>query len=142
MLTLFLLPTMNERLRPQILAMKPGTRVVANYFGIGDWSADAAVHLPQRTGKCGNYCSAYLWIVPADVNGVWQTSRGELVIEQRYQYFKGTLAGAPIAKGVLRGEALSFEANGIGYRCRVHGEGIEGAMGASNERWSARRKAR
>jgi SAM-dependent methyltransferase len=145
-LTLFLLPEMNERLRPQILAMKPGTRVVANYFGIGDWSSDAAVHLPQRTEHCGHYCTAYLWIVPATVDGTWQTPQGELTFTQRYQYFKGTLTAADgkrdVMQGRLRGDALNFELGGVAYVGRVRGDVIEGSAtrGSDVQRWSARRR--
>ena len=142
-LTLFLLPDMNVKLRPKILAMKPGTRVVANYFGIGDWSADESVKLPQRVEPCdSNYCTAYLWIVPANVNGTWQTARGELVIEQRYQYFKGTLGGTPIENGVVRGEALSFTVAGVRYSGRAKGDAGDALEGeTAGVRWSARRKS-
>lgn len=145
-LTLFLLPEMNERLRPQILAMKPGTRVVANYFGIGDWSSDAAVHLPQRTEQCGHYCTAYLWIVPANVDGVWQMPQGELTLAQRYQYFKGSFTAAngkaEVTQGRVRGDALNFVAGGVSYRGRVQGDVIEGSAtsGDNTVRWIARRK--
>ena len=145
-LTLFLLPEMNVKLRPQFLAMKPGTRIVANYFGIGDWSSDSAVHLPQRSDKCGNYCTAYLWIVPASVDGTWQTAQGELMLAQRYQYFKGTLGAAAIEQGIVRGETVSFTANGVSYIGRVNGDVIEGTLrnagtGASDTTpWRATRK--
>jgi SAM-dependent methyltransferase len=144
-LTLFLLPDMNVRLLPQILAMKPGTRVVANYFGIGDWSSDQAVHLPQRTDKCGTYCTAYLWIVPANVDGTWQVSNGphgELKLTQRYQYFKGTLGAAEVTNGRVQGDTLHFSADGVPYSGRVQGDVLEGTRGpgGSGERWSARRK--
>jgi len=147
-LTLFLLPEMNERLRPQFLTMKPGTRIVANYFGIGDWSSDTAVHLPQRTDKCGTYCTAYLWIVPANVNGIWQTPQGELTLNQRYQFFKGTLAAggatSEIVQGRVSGDALNFVAAGVSYsgRVAVGGDVIEGTAvreGVST-RWTAKRK--
>jgi SAM-dependent methyltransferase len=132
-LTLFLLPEMNLRLRPRFLAMKPGTRIVANYFGIGDWSSDESVHLPQRTDKCGNYCTAYLWIVPAKVEGAWQLPRGELKITQWHQFFKGTLGAAPVEQGRVRGDTLSFSAGGVPYRGRINGDVIEGTMGLGGE---------
>jgi SAM-dependent methyltransferase len=141
-LTLFLLPEMNERLRPQFLAMKPGTRIVANYFGIGDWSSDTAVHHPQRTDKCGNYCTAYLWIVPAKVDGTWQSERGELKLTQRYQYFKGTLGAAEVSNGRVRGDTLNFMVDGVSYSGRVNaaGDAIEGNIADGGARWRAQRK--
>jgi SAM-dependent methyltransferase len=138
-LTLFLLPDMNVRLRPQILAMKPGTRIVANYFGIGDWASDQAVHLPQRTDNCGTYCTAYLWIVPAHVDGTWQTTSGELKLTQRYQHFNGTLGAAQVTDGRMHGDTLQFTADGVAYSGRVNGEVIEGTAGAAP--WHAQRKA-
>ena len=147
-LTLFLLPEMNLRLRPLFLAMKPGTRIVANYFGIGDWSSDASVQLPQRTDKCGNYCTAYLWIVPAKVEGAWQLPQGELRLAQWHQFFKGTLGAAPVEQGHVRGDTLNFSAGGVSYRGRINGDVIEGVMGEGGEgaegaapiKWTARRK--
>ncbi len=142
-LTLFLLPEMNLRLRPQFLAMKPGTRIVANYFGIGDWSSDEAVRIPESE-KCRSYCVAYLWLVPANVAGAWQTPQGELTLNQSHQYVKGTLGGAEVTQGRVRGETLNFAVGGVSYSGRIRGEVIEGT--ASNEgaatRWTATRPAR
>lgn len=145
-LTLFLLPEMNDRLRPRILAMKPGTRVVANYFGIGDWSSDAAVHLPQRTDQCGHYCTAYLWIVPAKVEGTWKMPQGELTLTQRYQYFTGTFAGtngkADVTQGRVRGDGLNFVVGAVSYVGSVKGDVIEGTATSGDvvQRWTARRQ--
>ena len=141
-LTLFLLPDMNLRLRPQFLAMKPGTRIVANYFGIGDWSSDEAVRVPE-SAKCENYCVAYLWIVPANVAGAWQTPQGELTLTQSHQYFKGTLGARQVMQGRVHGDTLNFTVDGVSYSGRINGDRIEGAV--SNEgasvRWTATRKA-
>lgn len=139
-LTLFLLPEMNRRLRPQFLAMKPGTRIVANFFGIGDWSSDEAVRVPESE-KCRDYCIAYLWIVPAKIEGQWQTPMGELTIVQNHQYFKGTLGAHVISGGRVRGDTLNFDAGGVSYRGRVSGDVID--IVAGNERqWAARRVMR
>ncbi len=140
-LTLFLLPDMNLRLRPQFLAMKPGTRIVANYFGIGDWSSDEAVRVPE-SAKCENYCIAYLWIVPARVDGTWQTPQGELTLKQGHQYFSGTLGKAQITQGRVRGDKLNFSVNGVAYSGRVNGDGIDGSLidRGVGERWTAWRK--
>jgi SAM-dependent methyltransferase len=141
-LTLFLLPDMNLRLRPQFLEMKPGTRIVANYFGIGDWSSDEAVHIPE-SAKCETYCVAYLWIVPAKVEGTWRMPHGELVLTQWHQYFKGTLGNGAVMRGRVRGDTLNFSVDGVSYRGRINGDVIEGVMGegAAAVAFTARRKA-
>src|SRR4029078_11990491 len=76
-ITLFLLPELNVKLRPKILAMKPGTRVVSNSFTMGDWHADQTENVSDKQG-CTAYCTAYLWIVPAKAEGRWKTPEGEL----------------------------------------------------------------
>jgi SAM-dependent methyltransferase len=141
-LTLFLLPEMNLRLRPQFLAMPPGTRIVANYFGIGDWSSDEAVRVPESE-KCRDYCVAYLWIVPARVEGTWQTPQGELTLTQGHQYFKGMLGAAPVMQGRVSGDTLTFSVDGVPYRGRIRGDVIEGAVGdgMAAARWTATRRA-
>src|SRR5678809_1161592 len=74
-ITLFLLTDLNIRLRPQILALKPGTRVVANTFNMGDWVPDDTVEIPYETCH-SSWCVAHLWIVPAKVAGTYRTSLG------------------------------------------------------------------
>src|SRR6266568_3859915 len=71
--TMFLLTELNLRLRPTLLALKPGTRIVSNTFRMGDWHPEETADL-----HCDSYCTAYLWIVPARVEGVWHLPRGEL----------------------------------------------------------------
>ncbi len=112
--TMFLLPEVNLRLRPRLLAeLRPGSRVVSNRFDMGEWRAD-------EVRRLGGY-NAYLWIVPAQVAGEWRLEvEGQavpLVLEQRYQEVSGmaTVAGeARVAGGVLRGNQLrfSFELDG------------------------------
>lgn len=65
-ITLFLLPAINEKLRPRLLELKPGTRVVSNTFPMGDWRPDEQATV---TEQCQTWCSALLWIVPARVEG-------------------------------------------------------------------------
>lgn len=142
-LTLFLLPEMNLRLRPQFLAMKPGTRIVANYFRIGDWSPDEEVRLPESE-KCRSYCVAYLWIVPANVAGAWHTPQGELTLTQNHQHVNGTLGAQPVLQGRVRGDTLNFAVDGVSYSGRISEGVIDGMV--SNEgaatRWRATRQAR
>jgi SAM-dependent methyltransferase len=137
--TLFLLPALNVRLRPTILKMKPGTRVVSNTFDMGDWQADSTEHLID----CQSFCRAYLWIVPAQVEGVWQLGDSELSIEQKYQTFTGKLTTgnviAPV-KGRLDGDRITFTAAGTEYSGRVTGNAMEGTAKPSEAAWKAVRK--
>jgi hypothetical protein len=125
--TLFLLPSINMRLRPTILNMRPGTRIVANTFTMEDWQADETSVIG---GDCVSWCTALLWIVPAKVEGTWKMPQGELTLKQQFQNFSGTLGGAPIADGKLRGEEITFTAGGQKYTGKVNGNTITGTSGA------------
>ena len=87
---MYLLEEINAQLRPTILAMRPGTRVLSNTFSMGDWEPDQVIHANTSTG--------YFWTVPAAVNGVWSItgldSRGPatLRLAQRFQRIGGSLA--------------------------------------------------
>lgn len=113
--TTFLLPSMNLRLRPTFLAMKPGTRIVANTFGVGDWEPDETATI----ASCERWCTAMLWIVPARVAGTWRTPKGDLTLTQRFQFVSGRLGNEPIESGRLRGEEISFTVGTATYRGRV-----------------------
>jgi precorrin-6B methylase 2 len=127
-ITLFLLPELNVKLRPKILYMKPGTRVVSNSFTMGDWEADRTQNASEKEG-CTSYCTAYLWIVPAKVEGTWKLPDGELALKQTYQNFTGTLNGkTQIAKGTIRGEQVSFTAGGAQYSAKVSGDTMTGTV--------------
>ena len=90
-ITMFLLPEINLRLRPRILELSPGTRIVSNSFDMGEWGADETVTLKNGDGCDASPCTAYLWIVPARVAGTHKTRLGELTLEQAFQNVKGTL---------------------------------------------------
>jgi precorrin-6B methylase 2 len=124
-ITLFLLPELNVKLRPKILDMKPGTRVVSNSFTMGDWQADQTQNVGEKEG-CTAYCTAYLWIVPAKVEGKWKTPAGELALKQTFQNLTGSLGATPISKGVVRGDQITFTAGGTQYTGKVHGDSISG----------------
>lgn len=127
-LTLFLLPEVNRRLRPRILEqMRPGARVVSHSFRMGGWP-------PDGTARAGG-SRLYLWIVPARVAGIWKLDDGrELTLRQRYQRVAGELDGVPLGTLALAGDRLSFAAGGHTYRGRVAGDRIVG------EDWAARRR--
>jgi SAM-dependent methyltransferase len=139
--TMFLLTSLNAKLRPTILDMKPGTRVVSNTFDMGDWKADEEATV---TEGCTSYCKAYFWIVPAKVDGAWSIDKGELSIKQSYQNFTGTLKNgnviAPITDGKLKGDQITFTAGGTEYTGKVNGTTIEGTT-KSGEKWQAKRGA-
>jgi SAM-dependent methyltransferase len=122
---LFLTPEMNIRLRPKLLSLKPGARVVANWFAIGDWNPDAV----SNVESCERFCTARLWIVPAKVAGKWQMPQGELTLKQTYQTFSGTLGKAgnsSAVRGRLRGAEIFFGSKETRFTGRVDGNVIDG----------------
>jgi hypothetical protein len=145
--TMFLLPDINLRLRPKILDMKPGTRIVSNSFTMGEWKWDDSVTAGSEEG-CTSYCTAYLWIVPAKVAGSWKTPQGTLQLTQEFQNVSGTLnvkgAAVKLANAKLSGDQISFSAGGASYSGRVNGDRIEGTMknGSSSGAWSATRESK
>jgi hypothetical protein len=138
-ITMFLLPDINIRLRPKILDLKPGTRIVSNSFTMGDWNADETATVKDG---CASYCTAHLWIVPAKVEGTWQTPQGELALKQTYQMISGTLKSAngstAITNGKLNGDQITFSAGGTEYSGRVNGNSIEGSSKPGSS-WKATR---
>ena len=127
-ITMFLLPDINVKLRPRILRLKPGTRVVSNTFTMADWQADETVNLSEAEGCTASWCTALLWIVPARVAGNYDIPQGQLVLKQEFQMLSGTLrtANGPVTvEGRVRGEAVSFKAGGKEYRGRMNGKALE-----------------
>jgi SAM-dependent methyltransferase len=143
-LTLFLLPELNLRLRPILLGLKPGTRVVSNTFTMGDWEADESVAV-DAVQSCQYWCTAYLWIVPAKVEGTWQFGTVRLTLRQSYQFVTGALESNGkseiISSGRMKGDEFSFRAGGANYRGRLNGTRIEGFVttGDASRRWVATR---
>ena len=124
-LALFLLPSNMLQLRPKFLDLRPGSRIVSNTFAIEGWTPDETVALENG---CSAWCTALLWIVPAQVEGSWKASQGELVLKQDYQLISGTLGGVPIAGGRLRGDQIRFTVGAAEYTGRVNGNRIEGTV--------------
>jgi precorrin-6B methylase 2 len=135
-LTLFLLPQLNLKLRPTILDMKPGTRVVSNSFNMEEWEADETARIET---ECTSWCTAYLWIVPAKVQGTWTTPNGDLTLKQNFQMVTGSLGSAAIKDGRLRGTELSFTAGNGKYVGQVNGTLIKGTTTAGAS-WSATKR--
>ncbi len=167
----YLLPEMNLRLRPKILSMKPGTRVVAHDYHMGDWYPDDQrdIIVPEKKVGTPGVSYLYLWVVPAVVAGKWQTQLStagkeapyELAFDQFFQIIEGTLrAGSESAplRGRLSGDQITFTAQpkdgGLSvrheFRGRVNasGDSIEGTVrmgeGAAvrEAKWSARLNTR
>ncbi len=144
-MALFLLPVNMNRLAPKFLDLAPGSRIVANTFGIDGWEPDLrAVVSPDA--DCESWCEALLWIVPAKAGGNWEWPGGSLVLEQRYQVITGTLKGgdaiAQLAQGKIQGDVISFVAGGLAYTGRVMGNVIEGTATtpAGTTVWRATRR--
>ncbi len=143
-ITLFLLPDINLKLRPKLLELKPGTRIVSNSFTMDDWVADETASVG---GDCTSWCTALLWIVPAKAAGVWSWPGGELALTQTFQMLSGTLQNGggtvEVTGGRLRGDQISFTAGSTTYTGQVNGTTIEGTAttGSTSARWTATRKA-
>ena len=127
-ITMFLLPDINLKLRPKILKLKPGTRVVSNSFTMGDWQADETSEVSATKGCENSWCTALLWIVPAQVGGTYKVPEGEVTLKQTYQMLSGTMraGGKTFAlKGKVNGEEISFSAGGKQYKGRLNGKQLE-----------------
>jgi precorrin-6B methylase 2 len=135
-ITMFLLPSINMKLRPKILDLKPGTRIVTNSFTMEDWQADQSETV---TNDCTSWCTAHLWIVPAKVEGAWQMPQGALTLTQQFQMISGTLGSTPISEGRLRGDQIEFTAGGQKYTGKVEGSSMKGTS-AGGASWSATKK--
>lgn len=138
--TLFLLPELNLRLRPILLNMKPGTRVVSNSFMMDDWEPDEAI---ETDLNCKSYCNAYKWVVPAKVDGSWELgNNATLRLKQTFQKLEGHYAingkQHEIYNAGMQGANITFTANGQQYTGTVNGNQINGKDSAGKE-WSARR---
>lgn len=128
--TMFLLPSINLKLRPTLLELKPGTRIVSNTFDMGEWTPDEKKVIGPA--GCTNWCTAMLWIVPAKTQGTWKTAQGLLRIRQSFQTISGTLGTTPIT-GRVMSDRITFTGGSTQYSGRVAGNVIQGSN------WSATR---
>ncbi|HET7005741.1 MAG TPA: class I SAM-dependent methyltransferase [Candidatus Binatia bacterium] len=137
-ITMFLLSSINLKLRPKILDLTPGTRIVSNTFDMSDWKPDETATLPG----CNSWCTAHLWIVPAKVAGAWTLPQGELTLNQTFQNITGTLKSGAVempVNGKLTGEQISFTAGSAEYRGQVSGNTIQGTI-KNGATWTATRR--
>jgi len=124
-ITMFLLPQINMKLRPALLNMAPGTRVVSNSFTMEDWQPDQT----ERIGDgCVSWCTAHLWIVPARVAGTWRLPQGTLTLTQQFQEISGTLGSTPLTAGKMRGDAITFTIGAAVFDGRVQGNTMTGRV--------------
>jgi hypothetical protein len=95
---MYLLPEVNLALRPRLLALAPGTRIVSHDWDLGDWAPDRTLTLsvPDKAIGREKLSRLHLWTVPANVAGLWCAAGGAtLRIEQRYQVLQATLDDGP-----------------------------------------------
>jgi len=139
LVTLFLLPNLNLKLRPILLDMKPGTRVVSNTFNMDDWEPDASI---EAGGDCVSYCRAYKWIIPAKVEGDWRLGDQTLRLAQKYQKLSGTLMQGtttlPITDARMDGAGIYFVAGEQRYTGRVSERTMTGTIEGGGT-WQASR---
>lgn len=140
-ITMFLLSDLNLKLRPTLLELKPGTRVVSNTFDMGDWEPDDKI---DAGSSCTNFCSAYKWIVPAKVEGEWRIGDGILALTQNYQMLSGKLTqggkSLEISDARMNGTEIVFTAGDRRYTGQVSGDVMSGTV-EGGEAWRATRSA-
>lgn len=139
-ITMYLLPQINLKLRPKILAMKAGTRVVSNTFKMDDWIADEEISSPDNVAFGPK---AFMWIVPAKVEGNWQLAQGELTLKQNFQMLSGTLksgaSSTTISSARLDGDRIAFTVGTTEYSGRVSGNVMSGTL-KGGATWQATRR--
>ena len=142
-ISMFLLHEINLKLRPKLLDLKPGTRIVSNTFTMQEWQYD---EVAKTSGGSNRWDTAYLWIIPAKVEGKWILPQGgELILNQEFQMLTGSMIVGnnklTITEGKLRGNEITFNAGGTIYAGLVNGSKIEGTFtsGGITKTWSATR---
>ena len=126
--TMFLLPDINLKLRPKILGLKPGTRIVSNTFTMGDWEPDVKVDLNSQPGCESSYCTVLHWVVPRKVAGTYKVAQGDLTLKQQFQMLTGTLKSGDTTaqvKGHVRGEAIEITSGDKRFTGRLKGKVLE-----------------
>ena len=138
-ISMYLLTDLNLRLRPKLLDLKPGTRLVSHAFSMGDW-------MPEQKETLSPRYDVYLWIVPAKVQGRWSVQRGEkqftMDLKQMYQQLTGTAQvggkSVPVLNGRLRGKEISFDVEVDGQHGTFRGE-VDGDTIKGSGSWQAKR---
>jgi SAM-dependent methyltransferase len=133
-ITMFLLPEINLKLRPRLLDLKPGTRIVSNTFNMAEWKSDFEVTTEENWNS---WNTAHLWIVPAQVGGTWKFGNGELDLKQEFQFVSGILNSGgkslSVTDGRLTGNSISFTINNEKYTGTVDDRTITGTVTNASE---------
>jgi SAM-dependent methyltransferase len=140
-MALFLLPQNMLQLRDKFAALKPGSRIVSNTFGIEGWEPDYS----ETLATCwGSWCNVLLWIVPAPISGTWQTPQGEMTIVQQFQKFSGTVGKTALTEGKINGEEVTFLLDGNKVTATARGNALEGTIDRSGKAtaWRATRTSK
>jgi hypothetical protein len=159
-ITMYLLPRVNMELRPRLLDLKPGTRVVSHDFSMEDWKPEVHVKMDAKDkyGGSGGTSDIYFWVIPAKVAGVWQwqlpvagkSVAYEIALSQRFQTIGGNARvggrSVPLQNARLRGDEISFaftaDVNGAPvkhqFSGRVQGSAMSGDATLSGSRMQAR----
>ena len=148
-ITIYLLPEVNLMVRPRLLALKPGTRIVSHDYGMGEWPPDIQLEMdaPGKPVGRDQRSKVFFWMVPSRVAGKWvwyhaidgKSQQFELQLEQVFQKISGTLTVAgsgsrptPIENATLNGDDIRFEAslerNGARFRLEFRGRVIGNAF--------------
>lgn len=169
-ITMYLLPRVNLELRPKLLDLKPGTRIVSHDFSMDDWKPDAHVQVDakEKYGGSGGKSDIYFWVIPAKVGGAWQWELPvsgkphayRVALTQKFQAVSGAVKvggrDLPIQNVQLRGDRITFSftapVNGAPVKHEfsgtVDGDTISGTARLTGAKlqaqldWSARRIAR
>ena len=135
-ITMFLLPEINLKLRPKLLDLKPGTRIVSNTFTMGEWEPDLEVNTPDNWNS---WNTALLWIIPAKVEGSWKVGNDELNLTQEFQFVRGTFTSngktTAISDGRLNGSEIVFTVGNTKYMARVDGNNMRGTAANTSSKW-------
>ncbi len=144
-ITMFLLPDINLKLRPRLLELKPGTRIVSNTFTMGEWEPDVEVTTEENWNS---WYTALMWVIPAKVNGTWDLDGKSLEITQQYQMIHGSLnsgnSDIKITDGRLNGDSITFTIGSAKYTGQVEGnKKMSGTVtsGSGSKEWVATLKS-
>ncbi|MCU0407776.1 MAG: class I SAM-dependent methyltransferase [Bacteroidales bacterium] len=139
-ISMFLLPEINLKLRPKLLDLKPGTRIVSNTFTMADWEPDIEVTTEENWNS---WYTALLWIIPAKVEGTWSLDGKDLIISQQYQMIYGSSSSGNMktmmTEGRMNGYNISFTLGTSRYTGVVDGKKMAGTVVNENgtKEWSA-----